>query len=299
LLADGTTTVIAMTTEVGSLGTEVAAGVAARLGLTIVRLADVADKVAVRLGIKADVVLRYLDGTASLLERWRIDGRRLICYMTEELLRLAQTGDVLIEGCVAGALMHNVPGIITVRACAPVESRARALMQREAGADTAAVRARIEHAAAARARTMRALLMLEDDDAGGHNVTINTDRLSVDACVRLVAELVSSCSSCDRGEMRTSLADKLVEARISSALAERISRSTAPLGVSVSVVAGRITLDGVSCSGSLHRRAAEIVRGVAAGYPIDNRIISVPSRGRPAMLSTQRASCAPPPKLQV
>src|SRR6516225_4926528 len=66
-----TTIVITLTTEIGSLGAEVAAGLAARLGLRIIRFANVADRVADRLKVKLGAVLRYAEGTASLLERWR------------------------------------------------------------------------------------------------------------------------------------------------------------------------------------------------------------------------------------
>jgi cytidylate kinase len=83
-------TVIAMTREIGSRGTKVAAGLAARLGLKIIRSETVADSVAERLGIEAKAFLRYMDGSASLVERWQIDRRRLVHYTTEEILRLAQ-----------------------------------------------------------------------------------------------------------------------------------------------------------------------------------------------------------------
>jgi hypothetical protein len=63
-------TVIAMTREIGSLGTEVAAGVAKRLCLQIVRSEVAANNVARRLGVEESAVTRYLDGSASLLERW-------------------------------------------------------------------------------------------------------------------------------------------------------------------------------------------------------------------------------------
>jgi hypothetical protein len=72
-----TMTVIAMTREIGCLGTEVAAGVAKRLGLEIVRSEVAANNVARRLGVAESAVTRYLDGSASLLERWRIDRRKL------------------------------------------------------------------------------------------------------------------------------------------------------------------------------------------------------------------------------
>jgi hypothetical protein len=95
-LQERTVTVIAMTREIGSLGTEVAARVAKRLGLEIVRSEVAANNVARRLGVAEGAVLRYLDGSASLLERWQIDRRKLFHYAAEEILGLAQKGNVLI-----------------------------------------------------------------------------------------------------------------------------------------------------------------------------------------------------------
>jgi hypothetical protein len=83
-----------------------------------------------------------------------------------------------------------------------------------------------------------------------------------------------------RAAVRSALADKLLEAKIASAFAEHISASMAPLGVSVSVANGKITLGGMSCSGALRQRAETIAHTVARASPIDNRIVSVPSHGR-------------------
>ena len=91
-------TVIAMTREIGSLGTEVAARVAKRLGLEIVRSEVAANNVARRLGVAESAVSRYLDGSASLLERWQVDRRKLFHYASEEILSLAQRGNVVIKG---------------------------------------------------------------------------------------------------------------------------------------------------------------------------------------------------------
>ena len=60
---------------------------------------------------------------------------------------------------------------------------------------------------------------------------------------------------------------------------EHISFSTAPLGVSVSVSNGKVTLAGTTSSGSVRKRAEKIAREVASVCHIDNRIVSVPSRG--------------------
>lgn len=81
-------TVIAMTREIGSFGLNVAAGVAARLGLKVVQSDIVAKDVAERLGIGENAVLRYVNGSASLLERWRVDRRKLFHYAAEEICGL-------------------------------------------------------------------------------------------------------------------------------------------------------------------------------------------------------------------
>ena len=72
-----TMTVIAMTREIGSLGTAVAERLAARLGLKVIHSEVVAEGVAGRLGVEAGAVLRYVNGSATLLERCQIDRRRV------------------------------------------------------------------------------------------------------------------------------------------------------------------------------------------------------------------------------
>ena len=53
----------------------------------------------------------------------------------------------------------------------------------------------------------------------------------------------------------------------------------APLGLSVSIANGKITLSGTTSSGSLRKRAEEIAHASAGMLQIDNRILSVPTRG--------------------
>ena len=144
-------TVIAMTREIGCLGTEVAAGVAKRLGLEIVRSEVAANNVARRLGVADSAVTRYLDGSASLLERWQIDRRKLFHYAAEEILGLAQRGNVLIKGWGAATLLRDVPNVISARVCAPMDFRVRVIMERTGRRDAARIRDEIERFDAARA----------------------------------------------------------------------------------------------------------------------------------------------------
>ncbi len=271
--------VIAMTREIGSLGTEVAAGVASRLGLEIVRSEVAANNVARRLGVAEGAVTRYLEGSASLLERWQIDHRKLFKYAAEEILGIAQRGNVLMKGWGAATLLRDLPNVISARVCAPMDFRLRVIMEREGRTDAGRVRDEIIRLDAARARTLRAYFDIEQEDARLYHIVLNTERLSVEACVNAICELAEGPKFADTFKARSALANKLLEARISAAMAEHISFAMAPLGISVSVEHGKVTLAGTTTSGGLRQRAENIARTVAGMSPIDNRIVSVPTRG--------------------
>ncbi len=64
----------------------VAAGVASELGRNV-NSEIVASSVASSLGVHESTVQRYLDGSASMFERWQIDKRKLSRLTAEQLLR--------------------------------------------------------------------------------------------------------------------------------------------------------------------------------------------------------------------
>jgi cytidylate kinase len=272
--------VIAVTTEIGTRGTDVAASIAEKMGLRNVHSEIVASKVARRLGVAQELVRRHVDGSASLLDRWQVNQRRLSRYTREEIISLAHQGNVLIQGWVAATLLRDIPQVISVRVCAPMDFRVRVMMERLGNSNAKAVREEIERFDAARARAMRALFNLDDEDSRLYHLVLNTERLSLDTCVRAVCELAEGSRFADRVAACSALADKLLEAKISSALTEKISVSIAPLGVSVSVVDGKITLVGTGTSGGLRAQTERIAFAAAGRANIENRIISVPRRGR-------------------
>src|SRR6266576_2550392 len=138
-------TVIAMTRELGCRGTEVATGLADQLGLKIIHSEIVANSVAGRLGIEESALLRHVDGSASMFERWLIDRRKLQRYTSEEILRLVQQRNVLIRGWGAATLLRDMPQVISVRVCAPQAFRVQIMMERLGARDANAVREEIEH----------------------------------------------------------------------------------------------------------------------------------------------------------
>src|SRR5258708_12097087 len=137
-------TVIAMTREIGSRGSEVAAGVAAALGLEIINSEIVVPDGGGRLGVDESGVQRYLDGQASLFDRWQIDARNLSRYTLDQILNLALKDNVLIRGWGAAALFQGIRGVICVRVCAPMALRVRVMMERLGVNDPQAIQQEVD-----------------------------------------------------------------------------------------------------------------------------------------------------------
>jgi cytidylate kinase len=271
-------TVIAMTREVGSHGADVAAGVAAQLGLDIVHSEIVVADLAGTPGVEPDAVQRYLNGKATLFERWRINKTKLSRYTLEQLLRLAQKGNVLIRGWGVAALFRDISQVVSVRVCAPMAVRERVIMDRLGSRDVEAVRREIERFDAARANTMRALFDINRGDATLYHIVLNTGRVSIDACVKAVCQLVQESRYQDDDAMRSAIGDKLLEIRVQAFLADKVGPEMAT--ITMSAGGGKIILAGTTSNGGLAPRLEKLARTVEGVIDIDNRINSVPNRGR-------------------
>lgn len=90
------------------------------------------------------------------------------------------------KGWGAATLLRDVPQVISVRVCAPMDFRVHVMMERQGRNDAATVREDIERFDAARARTLRAYFDVEQEDVRLYHIVLNTERLSVDACMNAV-----------------------------------------------------------------------------------------------------------------
>jgi cytidylate kinase len=271
-------TVIAMTREIGSHGTDVAAGVASELGLEIINSEIVTGNVAGSLGVEQSTVQRYLEGSASMFERWQIDKRKLAGYTSEQILGLAQQGNVLIRGWGAAALFRGIPQVISVRVCAPMALRERVMMERLDAKDAGAIREEIERFDAVHAKAVRALFNIDREDALLYNIVLNTDRVPIDACVKIVCQLARDPRCQDNAAIRAALADKLLETKLNAALVEQLGMGMG--SITLTADDGRIVLDGMTSIATLPARAERIARGFEGVQDVDNRIVCMPTYGR-------------------
>ena len=121
---------LTMPREMGSLGKDVAAVVAARLGRSVVHH-EITDQFANKIRLRKSHVMRFLDGTAGILEKLSTDQTSMSIFTADEVFRIVAEADVaVIRGWGVTHLLNPVPHVIRVRVCAPFDLRVRHMMER-------------------------------------------------------------------------------------------------------------------------------------------------------------------------
>jgi cytidylate kinase len=258
--------VIAMTREMATLGRNVAAGLAEQLGLTIVHHELVERDIAERAGLPESEVHRFLEGETSLLQRWKIDKKRLSRYTAHEILELAVKGNVLIRGWGATYLLRSVPHVVSVRICAPMEFRESVLMERLGTTDQNLARSEIIRNDAAHNYTMQRLFAVHWKDPTLYTIVLNTARVPVRHCVEQLVRLTESPPFQETAQSRSMLMDALLLARVRSVLDDRFG------GIEPKICSGKVTLTGATTDERLIVEAVRLVHSVDGVCGVESRM---------------------------
>jgi cytidylate kinase len=265
-------TVIAMTREMGSRGRDVALGLADRLGLEIVHHELVEYDLAARLTLPESAVHHFLEGPASLLERWKIDRSRLSPYTKEEILTLAYCGNVLIRGWGAAQLLRSIGNVLCIRVCAPMRCREDVLLARISSLkDREEARAEIERNDAAHAKVIQRFFKADWRDSEQYDMVLNTERLSIDFCVDQVAQLAALPNFQQSERSRRALADRLIEFRIHDGL-YGLNSKHGLAALKISVDAGKVVLDGIVADNEIAHMIERTVSQTEGVIEVNNQM---------------------------
>jgi cytidylate kinase len=269
-------TVILMTEGAGARSAEVAAGIAQSLGLELIEQQRVEQLVAERIQIDQSAVRRLIEGNASLLERWRVDGRRLSRYIAEEIVRLAVRGKVLIQCCGAVALLRPIRHVICVHICDPVRARARVTIKRPPPCESIA--SPEMHCADGLHTGRRKLFGSGLENPEHYHLVLNTARIPVDECVEQVRRLAES-PHFQPNSISLAMLDHLLQETGSHSLLN----SDAPCGrlpeiLEVDVGTCRVRLSGISSNEQAVARIEEHLRGKHASKLLADHLARLPPR---------------------
>ncbi|HWH40174.1 MAG TPA: cytidylate kinase family protein [Usitatibacter sp.] len=174
---------IAMTREMGSLGHDVAAGIAAANGGRVV-YQELIDPLADRVRLRKTHVTRFLDGREGLWEPLASERSSGAILTPEETLTFLRDGSVVvIRGWGAVHLLDGIPHVIRVRVCAPMAARVDRMMARLGTDSRQVVENEIQLSEEAHTAIVRRHFGIDWRDPGHYDVVLSTERLGVEACI--------------------------------------------------------------------------------------------------------------------
>jgi cytidylate kinase len=181
---------IAMTREMGSLGKDVATRVAERRGKRVV-YHEIIEPIANKMRLRKSHVERFLDGKSGIWERLTTDKTSLSIFTADETFRfLRDESTGVIRGWGAVHLLKNIPHVIRVRVCAPIETRIARMMERLATDNRETVENEIQLSEEAHSAITKRHFGVNWRDPELYDVVLSTERLSVDECVEEVESLM-------------------------------------------------------------------------------------------------------------
>jgi cytidylate kinase len=267
---------IAMTREMGSLGKDVAAGVAEALGISVLHH-EVIEPLADKMRLRKSHVIRLLEGHPSFFERLTADQTSLSIYTAEETFKLAAQGNgAVIRSWGAANLLRPVSHVVCLRVCAPKALRIERMKERMQSSDDDLVTKEVENNDEAHAAIVRRHFGVDWRDADQYDLVLNTERLTIPECVQNVLDIVRHPSFQETDASHAKLENLRLEARIRSAL--RQDPLTKNIRISISADRGKVTLAGVIDTGDENHRIAELVQSVEGVTAFTSNLIVAQER---------------------
>ena len=261
---------IAMTREMGSLGKDVATAIAARSNRKVV-YHEIIEPIANKMRLRKSHVERFLDGTAGMWERLTTDKTSLSIYTADETFRFLRDGSTgVIRGWGAVHLLKDVPHVIRIRVCAPLEKRIARMMERLATGDRAAVENEIQLSEEAHTAITRRHFGVNWRDPENYDLVLSTERLSVEECADEVENMMKKKCFQETAESIRLVENLALEWSVRAAL--RRDARTGGISISVQCDEGVARLAGIVKTAVEAAAVAEVAAGVAGVKRVDNQL---------------------------
>ena len=261
---------IAMTREMGSLGKDVAAGIAERMNRRVV-YHEIIEPIANKMRLRKSHVERFLEGKSGIWERLTTDKTSLSIFTADETFRFLRDGSTgVIRGWGAVHLLKNVPHVIRLRICAPLETRVVRMMERLSTDNREAVESEIALSEEAHSAITKRHFGVNWRDPENYDLVLCTERLSVEECVDEIESLMGRKRFQETPESMRMVENLSLEWSVRSAL--RRDPRTNDVSVSVLCEDGIVTLTGVVDNLLEGHAAAEVAAMVEGVTHVENQL---------------------------
>lgn len=266
---------VAMTREMGSLGKDVAAGLAARSNRKVV-YQEIIEPLANKMRLRKSHVERFLEGKSGIWERLTTDQTSLSIFTADETFRFLRDGSTaVIRGWGAVHLLKNVPHVIRVRVCAPLEMRIGRMMERLSTDNRSTVESEILLSEEAHSAITKRHFGINWRDAEHYDLALCTERLSVDECVEEVEAVMKRPRFQETPESVAMVENLAIEWSVRSAM--RRDARTADMGITVKGDGGVARLMGVVDNRQQVDAAVEVAAAADGVKSVDNQLRSTAS----------------------
>lgn len=258
----------------GSGGPEIGTAVAERLGYRYVDR-EMISQAALKYGVVEDKLTQLDETKPSLFERFDVETRQYITVLQSALLDVAEQDHVVINSRGGQILLRGIAHALRVRVIAPFDLRVKRVIAKMAGqmAESVDVRTTAEMVRRSDQEKFGRMRYLYDVDWGDpalYDLVINTEKLTVDAAVEVIAGLVRRPQLQASEESRQAVRDRALASRVRAALAAH--PETRKYRINVEAARGVIRLEGTAAL----EKATEVARSVAGVEDVKGHLLEVP-----------------------
>ncbi len=267
--------IVTLSHEIGAGGPEIGQKLAERLDLHYVDQ-ELISEAALRYGLLEEKLSDLDESKPSLLERFDAETQRYITVLQTALYEFAEKDRVVLMGRSGQWLLRGIPHVFRVRVMAPFDLRVKHLGKRLSDQMGEHTNPRMVHDMARRDDTekagrMRYLYEVDVRDPALYDLVINTEKLSIDAAVELIAGVLQGPDMATTPASQQIVADRALASRVQVALATH--PGTRRYRIAVDAKTGVVTLEGTAAMDE----AVDVARGVVGVRDVKTQQVDIPS----------------------
>ncbi len=261
--------VVTISRQVGSLGTEIAQAVAGKLNYEYIDKEKITQAL-VGYGLPMTAVEKFDEKKPSFWDSWQIQKRKFLHFLQAVIYDFASKGDAVIVGRGGQVLLRNIPGVLHVRIVAPFDMRVKRMMEREKREESL-VAETLRRSDRDSAGFIRFFFDADWDDQGLYDLVINTQKLSENSGVKTIAELVLSPEMKESEKaMKETLADGALVRKAEVALLDILGSDIGHIFIRAE--GGVVTLGGTVISVELKEGCEETVSRISGVKKVKNQL---------------------------
>ena len=209
--------VITISRQLASLGTEIAQAVAETLHYEYVDKEKIAGALA-DYGLPALEIERFDEKKPPFWDSLQFQRWKFIHFIQAMIYDFASKGNVVLVGRGGQVLLKDLPGVLHVRVIAPFDVRVRRIMQ-QGGKDERQAAEILRRNDRDSSGFIRSFFDMDWDDPDFYDLVLNTQKFTVDTGVQMILESIHSLEVKENGKKTgEKLADLALAQKVEAAL---------------------------------------------------------------------------------